>query len=53
MWDLLVRKRLIRRQPGVTAYPQETSLPLTASGRRLAERVTSIRRCNTAAIVES
>ena len=53
MCDRLVRKRLIRRQPGVAADRRETSLTLTASGRRLVDRVTTRRRRDIAAIVES
>ena len=51
--DRLVRKRLIRREPGVAADRRETSLTLTASGRRLVDRVTSHRRRDIQAIVES
>lgn len=53
MCDRLVRKKLIRRRPGVTADRRETSLTLTASGQRLVDRVTARRRRDIAGIVES
>jgi DNA-binding MarR family transcriptional regulator len=53
MCDRLVRKGLIRRRAGVTADRRETSLALTASGRRLVDRVTARRRRDITTIVES
>ncbi len=51
--DRLVRKRLVRRYPGVSADRRETTLSLTAQGRRLVGRVTDRRRRDLAAIVAS
>lgn len=48
--DRLVRKRLVRRQPGVSRDRRETPVSLTASGRRLVGRVTDRRRQDIAAI---
>jgi DNA-binding MarR family transcriptional regulator len=53
MCDRLVRKGLIRRQPGIAEDRRETSLALSASGRRLVDRVTTRRRRDITAIVES
>jgi DNA-binding MarR family transcriptional regulator len=50
--DRLVRKRLVRRHPGVGADRRETILSLSAPGRRLVDRVTARRRRDLAAIVE-
>lgn len=48
--DRLVRKRLIRRIPRASGDRRETTLVLTARGRRLVERVTERRRRDIAAI---
>lgn len=49
--DRLERKRLVRRYPGTSTDRRETTLRLTAQGRRLVERVTMHRRRDIAAIV--
>jgi len=48
--DRLERKRLIRRRPGAAADRRETTVGLTAQGRRLVTRVTDRRRRDIAAI---
>jgi DNA-binding MarR family transcriptional regulator len=48
--DRLERKRLIKRQPGVPPDRRETTVSLTAQGRRLVGRVTGRRRRDLAAI---
>ena len=48
--DRLDRKALIRRRPGVSPDRRETTLTLTAKGRRLVGRVTDRRRRDLAAI---
>lgn len=48
--DRLDRKALIRRHPGVSADRRETTVTLTAKGRRLVGRVTDRRRRDLAAI---
>lgn len=48
--DRLERKRLVRRHPGVAADRRETTVSVTASGRRLVGRVTDRRRRDLAAI---
>jgi DNA-binding MarR family transcriptional regulator len=44
MCDRLERKGLVRRRPGVSHDRRETSVGLTAKGRRLVDRVTDSRR---------
>jgi DNA-binding MarR family transcriptional regulator len=51
--DRLERKRLVRRHPGVSPDRRETSVSLTARGRRLVGRVTDRRRRDLAAIAAS
>ena len=48
--DRLERKRLVRRHPGVSPDRRETTVSLTAKGRRLVGRVTGPRRRDLAAI---
>src|SRR6266511_55471 len=48
--DRLVRKRLVRRRPGVSTDRRETTVSLTAQGRRFVGRVTHRRRRDLAAI---
>jgi H+/Cl- antiporter ClcA len=48
--DRLERKRLIRRRPGAAPDRRETTVDLTAAGRRLVARVTDRRRRDLAAI---
>jgi DNA-binding MarR family transcriptional regulator len=50
MCDRLERKRLIRRHPAVSSDRRETTISLTARGRRLVERVTERRRRDLSAI---
>ncbi|MEP7202825.1 MAG: MarR family transcriptional regulator [Ilumatobacteraceae bacterium] len=49
--DRLERKRLARRHPGASADRRETTVSLTAQGRRLVERVTLHRRRDIQTIV--
>jgi DNA-binding MarR family transcriptional regulator len=49
--DRLERKRLVRRHPGSADDRRETTLTLTAGGRRLVDRVTAHRRRDLAEIV--
>src|SRR5712691_11894302 len=51
--DRLERKRLVRRHPGVAPDRRETTVSLTAQGRRLVGRVTSRRRRDLAAIASA
>jgi DNA-binding MarR family transcriptional regulator len=48
--DRLERKQLIRRRPGVGVDRRETTVVLTARGRRLVDRVTDRRRRDLAVI---
>lgn len=48
--DRLERKRLVRRYPGMSTDRRETTVSLTARGRRLVGRVTDRRRRDLAAI---
>lgn len=48
--DRLERKGLVRRRPGVASDRRETTVTLTAQGRRLVGRVTDRRRRDLAAI---
>jgi DNA-binding MarR family transcriptional regulator len=51
--DRLERKRLVRRHPGVAPDRRETTVSLTAPGRRLVGRVTGHRRRDLAAIASA
>jgi DNA-binding MarR family transcriptional regulator len=51
--DRLERKRLVRRYPGVSGDRRETTVSLTARGRRLVGRVTERRRRDLAAIADA
>lgn len=51
--DRLERKRLVRRHPGVSPDRRETTVSLTAQGRRLVGRVTNRRRRDLAAIASA
>jgi DNA-binding MarR family transcriptional regulator len=51
--DRLERKRLVRRHPGVSPDRRETTVSLTAQGRRLVGRVTGRRRRDLAAIASA
>ena len=53
MCDRLERKQLLRRNWGVSTDRRETTVTLTARGRRLVERVTERRRHDLAAIAAS
>jgi DNA-binding MarR family transcriptional regulator len=48
--DRLERKRLVRRRPGVSSDRRETTVSLTAPGRRVVGRVTDRRRRELATI---
>ena len=48
--DRLERKRLVRRRPGASPDRRETTVSLTAPGRRLVDRVTDRRRRDLATI---
>ena len=53
MCDRLEGKRLVRRHPATSPDRRETTVSLTAPGRRLVERVTARRRRDLAAIAAS